>query len=276
MEATLPTRRAAVQAPADIPIEQLAFSAYRLPPATPEGHRSAPTVYLSLNHWFEAEKFRAYEPELFREALMQPSIKEVRKLAKKNQTRWRFDWAKVRTRALACGLIYASRADAGSARWQADLNAIANMLRPLGLPEPFLGQTALEYVRLRQSPRVVLLGAAAAPSTVVGKKVNALHRRTESAWTLAHWQGRYSCWRIHDWAMSQFVPIEYIADDDSRLTPAALSALAQRCQSAIVFERKGGKTMDRVLRALRALRAERKAQVEIDLFDPDKDTDLTE
>jgi hypothetical protein len=272
MQSTPATTRARPQAVAlELPIEKLPFTAYRLAGAAGQ-QREGPSVFLSLNHWFEAEKFRPYEPELFQEMAMQPTIKEARKLARKHQTKWRFDWPKVRNRVLACGLMYAARADRHSPRWLGDAGEIAAMLRPLDLPEPFLESAARDYIRLRDGPKVVFLGAGVAPSAAVGRKINAIHRRTEAGWTLAHWQGRYGCWRVHDWAVAQILPIVYIGEDDARLTQAAIDDLAGRCQQAVVFERKGGKTMDRVLRALRAAR---KTQVEIDLFDPTKDTELS-
>lgn len=228
-------------------------------------------MFLSLQHWFEAEKFRGYEPALFEEVLMQPTIKEARKLATRNKTRWRFDWVKVRIRVLACGMVYASRADRGSLRWAASAPEIAQMLLPLGLPQAFLGLAAQEYVKLRDSPRVTFLGASRAPSDAVGKRINTIHRRHQAYWTLVHWQGRHGCWRVHDWALKQHLPVEYLGSDDARLTQAATEALADRCQSAVIFEAKGGKTMDKTLRAIRA---QRKAAVEIDLYDLSSSTSL--
>jgi hypothetical protein len=249
----------------DIPIEKLSFPAYRLT-GVEGGDRLARSVFLSLNHWFEAEKFRAFHRELFDEVLHQPTAKEARKFAKRNQGQWRGDWLAVRVRAMACGLVYASWADRDSQRWNAPAQEIAQFLAPLGLNERFLNQVALEFVRLRSAPRIAFLGAAVAPPDAVGRRVNMVHKRADRAWTLAHWQGRHGSWRVHDWALAQYIPISYAGQAGGRLNATQLEQFATACDQAVVFETRRGKSMDAVIRALRAVR---RIQVELDLFAPE-------
>lgn len=243
----------------DIPIANLSFSAYRLPG---EHGRQQPAAFISLAHWFEAEKFRAFHRELFDEVMLCPSIKEARKLATRNRSQWRGDWLAVRVRAMACGMVYASRSEPLSTRWQGSAEDIAKFLAPLGLPERFLLGAATEYVRLRNASMVAFLGANSAPHDVVGKRINVIHKKADRAWTLLHWQGRHGCWRVHDWALSQFVPIVYTGENNARLNADGLSKIGARCKSVVVFEARGGKLMDATIRALRLA----KIPVELDLY----------
>lgn len=120
-------------------------------------------------------------------------------------------------------------------------------------------------MRLRQAPKVAFLGAEKAPRELVGKKINALHRRHAAAWQLVHWCGRHTSWLIHHWAVAQLVPVHYMGEDDERLSEAAAKRLANTADIVVVFESKGGKSMDKILRVLRAQRA---CAVELDLYDP--------
>lgn len=254
-----------------IPVERLSFSAYRLPIGEPGGIYSAPAAFLSLGQWFEAEKFRAFHPELFEQVLLAPTVREARRLAKSHQANWRGDWLGVRTRALACGLIYASRADRHTERWQGDPAEIAAELAPLELPERFVLSAAHEFVRLRESPLIAFFGAEGAPPETVGRRVNLVHKKAERAWTLAYWQGRHGSWRVHDWAVSQYIPIRYLGEDRGRLNPAAYAKLRDAKVQTVVFEKRKGKTMDSVIRGLRLA----KIPVELDLYATDDNPALT-
>jgi hypothetical protein len=245
-----------------IPIEKLSFLAYRLPVGQPGGEYAPPAAFLSLAHWFEAEKFRAFHRELFDQVMLCPSAREARRFAKAHQALWRGDWLGVRSRALACGMLYAARAEAMSTRWLGGAEDIARELAPLGLPARFLLGSCNEFVRLRDAPRFVFLGAEAAPPDVVGRRVNAVHKRAERAWTLACWTGRHGSWRIHDWAVAQHVPIMYVGADRNRLGLAGVEQLRSIHTNAVVFERRKGKAMDTVIRALRTA----KLSVELDLY----------
>jgi hypothetical protein len=120
----------------------------------------------------------------------------------------------------------------------------------------------MEFVRLRDAPRFAFLGAAASPPALVGRKVNLVHKRTDRAWSLSHWSGRHGSWRVHDWAVAQYVPIAYLGHDDARLGVRGVDELRTSGATAVVFERRKGKAMDAALRALRHA----KVPVELNLY----------
>lgn len=248
-----------------IPIDQLSFSAYRLPLGRPGAAYASPCAFLSLAHWFEAEKFRAFHRDLFDQVMLYPTAREARRFAKAHQAHWRGDWLGVRARALACGMVYVARADGMTRRWRGTAEEVANELAPLELPPRFVLAACTEFIRLRDAGRFVFLGGDAAPPDIVGRRVNLVHKRVERAWTLAYWTGRHGCWRVHDWAVAQFVPIVYVGVDRDRLGQAGVEQLRAGGVSAVIFERRKGKAMDSVIRALRAA----KVPVEPDLYMPD-------
>jgi hypothetical protein len=170
--------------PREVPIEALSFPAYRL--ADADGMRRRPAAFQSLGHWFEAEKFRAFQPDLFDVVMLQPSVKEARKFATQHQPQWRGDWLGVRTRALACGMYYAWQADPAPERWMASASDIIDLLAPLGLPSRFVPGAATEFIRLRAAQRIAFLGAGAAPQDVVGRRVNMVHKKQNGrgAWSI--------------------------------------------------------------------------------------------
>ncbi len=243
-----------------IPIENLSFPAYRLPGAS--GEYGTPAAFISLAQWFEAEKFRPFHRELFDQVMLAPTIREARSFAKKHQTHWRADWLGVRTRALACGMMYASRVDAHKERWSGTAEEIAAALAPINLPARFLLSAAQDFDQFRDAPRVLFLGARLAPSDVVGKRINLIHKRAALFWNLAYWQGRHGCWRVHDWAIKQQIPISYLGSDHDRLTGKCIEALRSAVSQVVVFEQRKGKAMDAVLRGLRTS----KIPLELDIF----------
>lgn len=243
-----------------IPIQNLSFSAYR--PAFRDGSHGQRSIFLSLAHWFEAERFRAFAPELYAQVLHQPTIKEARNFAKRHLNQTRGDWMAVRARALACGMVYAYWADQDHPRWSTDPETLVSHLAPLGIAERITAEAAAEFLRLRSAARIVFLGAAASSPEAVGKRVHQVNKRASGAWQLTYWQGRHSCWQIHDWAIQQFIPVRYLGQDNDRLKPDRLSDLIAHADQAVVFEARGGKRMDAVIRALKAS----KLPLEIDFY----------
>lgn len=253
----------------DIPITNLSFPAYRL--VGDGGVRLEPASFLSLVHWFEAEKFRAFAKDLYQEALHSPSIKEVRRFSAAHQRHWRGDWLAVKQRALACGMVYAARSDPGSKRWLGEAEELAQALLPLGFEERLLAAACAEYVRLRNSQSISFLGGGAAPPDHIGKRVHAVHKKAEGYWRLAHWMGRHGSWQIHDWAIQQYVPVSYHGGNASRLATSQIVGLTRSTDHIIVFEQRKGKVMDRVIRQIREMRR----SLELDLYLPDLADDLT-
>lgn len=250
-----------------IPIEKLSFAAYRLQSGDV---RQAPSAFISLAHWFEAEKFRAFHRELFDEVMLCPTVRDAKKFATKNKANWRGDWLGLRLRALACGMHYAYLADPTPERWKGTPESIASMLAPFEFPEKFVLGASMAFVGLRDAGTVSILGASTAPSDVVGKRINQVHKRADRLWKLLHWQGRHGCWKVHDWALSQYVPIQYAGADDARLNDEAITMLRNRAQNIVVFEARGGKRMDATIRALRLA----KAPMELDLYRVEGDSAL--
>jgi hypothetical protein len=70
---------------------------------------------------------------------------------------------------------------------------------------------------------------------------------------------------VHDWALGQFVPIQYLGVDGARLAADHAVNLGAKCDIVVVFEARRGKGMDTVIRKLRACKT---TQVELDLFAP--------
>lgn len=246
----------------DIDVNRLAFPAYRL--FTDSGDRSL--MFSNLALFFEAEKFRGVQPELFNQVLHSPSIKEARKLTKRHQALWREDWAGVRLRVLATGIQYMAWADTGSERWHdASPDNIAQHLAPLGLPSKFLLHAATEFVTLRDAPHYCFLMAPGTPDDVIGRKLNTLHRKYGRKWGIMHWDGRHGNRRVHDWALNQYLPIRYFGVLGERLHLPTLSKLLTQTNAKVcVFETRGGKNMDAVIQHLRPYRS----QFELEFFQP--------
>lgn len=242
-----------------IPLGRLSFPAYFHESETKQRVRSG---FLSLAHFFESEKYRGKDAALYDAALHSPTIRELRKVTKRNQSLWREDWAGVRGRVLVCGMRYASWADPNPERWTTEPERLTAELIELGFPAKFSIAAVQEFARLRDSPTWVFFGADKAPPDVIGKRVNAIHRKNFRAWTLCHWLGRHSNWRIHDWALNQFIPISYRGANGESLTPTEIDRLLQVSTNACIFEQRGGKDLDAVIRHLRGARF----PLEMDLY----------
>lgn len=252
----------------DIQLDKLPFRAYRLPEG--ESNRTDPAVFLSLGHWYEAEKFRAFAKHLFQESMHMPTVKEARQHAKRHQAHVRGDWLAVQSRALACGMVYASQADVHSSRWSGTASQIARHLGCLDFPPRLVVAACEEFVRLRDSARIAFLGGGNAPHDTVGKRLHNVHRKADGAWRLAYWQGRHGSWQIHDWALQQYIPITYLGEPDSRVNARGQLLMQAAADKVVIFEVRNGKTMDSIIRGLKSL----KVPVELDLFATDTATDL--
>lgn len=248
---------------ADIPLDKLSFRAYRL--SLDPADRAQPAAFLSLGHWYEAEKFRAFARDLFLESMHMPSIKEARQHAKRNQTHVRGDWLAVQSRALACGMVYASLADKHASRWNGTPAQIAAHMACLDFPARLTIAACTEFVKLRDAPRVAFLGGNAAPHEIVGKRLHGMHRKAGGHWQLAHWQGRHCSWQIHDWAVQQYVPVTYLGTETARMNAQGQQLIQNAADRVVIFEARNGKKMDAILRGLKAL----KLSVELDLYSAD-------
>lgn len=234
-----------------IPLGQLSFPAYV---SESEAKHRTQTGFLTLAHYFEAEKFRGKDQALYEAVLNSPTLRELKKLTKRHQKLWREDWAGVRGRALVCGMQYACWADLSPERWTTEPNRLADELTELGFPAKFSLAAVQEHARMRENATWVFFGSDTAPPDVIGKRVNAVHRKYLRAWSLCHWLGRHSNWRIHDWALNQFIPIRYLGAHGDSLTPGAIDFLLEASTNACIFEQRGGKDLDQVIRHVRGSR----------------------
>lgn len=243
-----------------IPLESLSFPAYYLT----TGPHLAPvrSGFLSLVHYFEAEKFRGVEPSLYEDVMNSPTIREARTLAKRHQNHCRLDWLGVRSRAMVCALQYAAWADLDSARWSQAPRILGQEIIALGFPPKFAEDAATDFAKLRVNPVFVFFGIDKAPPDVLGKRVNLIHRTYLRTWTLTHWLGRHGDWRIHDWAMTQYVPIKYQGKPGDSLSPMEIDALLNISTQACVFEKRGGKELDAIVRQVKG----RKYALAMELF----------
>lgn len=233
-----------------IPLSKVSFQGY-----IPTPRSSERAYFLSLLHFFEAEKFRQSHPDLYLEVLNCPSFRELAKLSRRNQSKWREDWLGIRGRVMICGMRYAQWSDLTPERWVDDETKLILELCELGFPKKFSMAAAAEFKKLATNPTWCFFGVDAAPPDVIGKRVMALHRRHARSWTVNHWLGRHTSWRMHDWALANYIPMRYYGSPGERLTLDAVSRLVTDSTNSCVFEQRGGKSMDSVIRHIKGMKA---------------------
>lgn len=230
----------------EIPLALMGFSGPLVKQRATQRH-----YYLSLMHWFEAEKFRLNAPALSEECLNSHSLRMLKKLSDRHQSSGREDWAMVKMKVLLCGMTYAMWADPEPERW---LNvSIVREMASIGFPERFAQSAFEEFMKLRINPQFVFFGADKAPPEVIGRRLNLIHRKYERKWTCASWIGRHSNWRINDWTREQYIPVMPLGRPGERLTMDKAITLAVG-RHAVVFDQKALKNMDPLIRQLRQLK----------------------
>lgn len=242
-----------------IALARLSFPGYIDTPGTADRLHFA-----SLMHYFEAEKFRGSHPDVFTSIVNSTNLKEVARISKRNMASWRSDWVGVRGRVIMAGMRYAYWADPNPERWTTAPESLASELMELGFPAKFSTAASTEFLRLHLNPTWCFFGVDHAPQDVIGKRVNSLHRKHQRAWSVNHWLGRHTSWRLHDWMLSQFIPMRYYGAPGARLTPEVVERIVKDSSSACVFEMRGGKSMDRTIRQIKAL----KATLEMEFYSP--------
>lgn len=207
--------------------------------------------YLSLMHWFEAERFRQNEPALSEECLNCHTLRMLQKLASRHQSKGRDDWAMVRMRVMLCGMTYAMWADPDPSRWQDE--SIVQEMTNIGFPERFAQSAFREFIKMRSSPQIMFFGVDKAPPEVIGRRLNLIHRKYERQWTCALWIGRHANWRINDWLREQSIPVVPLGQPGERLTIERSIELTDG-RHAVVFDQKSLKSMDPLIRQLRLMK----------------------
>ena len=208
--------------------------------------------YLSLAHWYEAAKFMPGHPEL-RDAVGHcPTVKEARKFAKARQAQWRSDWNLVRHRVLIAGMGFLSldRPDLQLPAW--NTSRLSEEMSEMGLPVKFVSQCLEKFQAWGAGPKIATVGADKAPEQVVGRKMSKLVEAHPS-WTLLSFCNGRAAWRVHDWALSMYVPVAYVGTPTSRTSTGLRDELITGCDRLVVFETKGGRSHDAVIRRAKML-----------------------
>lgn len=220
-------------------------------------------VYLTLAHWYEGAKFMPHKPDLREALLFSPSIKEARKFSRLRQVQWRPDWNVTRHTVLIAGLGMMALQRPEMGLLTCDLGDIRSGLGPLGLPDRFVETVLERFDDWRGAPRIATFGAAAAPESVVGMKLAKMIAPMPS-WTLVTPCNRAAAWRVHDWALTHYVPVLYLGTPSDRTSRQMAKAIVDRCDQVIVFEQRREKNFDHVLQLAKLA----KKKISLELYDP--------
>jgi hypothetical protein len=220
-------------------------------------------VYLTLVHWYESAKFMPAHPELRDALLFCPTLKEAHKYAARRQAQWRPDWSATRSSVLVAGLAMLSlqRPDLGLAT--CDLSALREGLAPMGLPARFVEACLERFDIWRESPKIATFGAEIAPESTAGQKLTKIVTPMPT-WTLVAPCCRRAAWRVHDWALTHYVPVSYVGGPDDRMSRALAISVVDAADQVIVFEERRAKRFDHVLQHAKLA----KKKVTLELYDP--------
>ncbi len=209
--------------------------------------------FQTLCHWYEIARFdEQVVPDVVEAARLMPSTKTVRRFASRHQTKWKADWQLIRPRVLMQGLFMLYLQNRDDPVWNLPAQDVTHLLHEHGIHDRFATTVVEHFLAIRNAPRILVVGAATAPPKEVGKKINALHKRLAGTWVLAFWMGKHVSWEVHDWADSQRLGILPIGEHGQRIATPSLEQMLERSDQALIFERRGGKTMDRLVRACKA------------------------
>jgi hypothetical protein len=231
-----------------------------VPPAKAAARRQQ--VYLSLVHWYEAAKFMPHKPELRDAALFSPSIKEVRKFARVRQETWRSDWPVTRHSVLIAGLGMLALQRPEMELRTCPIDVVKAGLAPMQLPERFVDTCLERFDVWRRAPRICVFGADVAPSSAVGARMAKLVAPMPN-WTLVTTCNRKTAWRVHDWALAHYIPVEYLGTPSERASRPLATAVIAASDQVVVFEERKQKRFDHVLQTAKAL----KRKIALELYD---------
>jgi hypothetical protein len=219
-------------------------------------------VYLSLVHWYEAAKFMPHRPLLRDALLFSPSIKEARKFARAREGTWRSDWPVTRHSVLAAGLGMLTLQRPEMELRSCPVGAVRAGLAPLLLPDPVLDSCVERFALWRAAPRICVFGADLAPCQLVGARLARLVAPLPN-WTLVSTCGLRTAWRVHDWALQQYVPVEYHGTPSQRPGRRLTAAVIAASDQVVVFEERAQKRFDGVLQLAKHL----KRKISLELYD---------
>jgi hypothetical protein len=99
----------------------------------------------------------------------------------------------------------------------------------------------------------------------VGKKLSKVIQN-KPTWTLVSLCNSQTAWRVHDWALANYVPVKYVGQPKLRTSAAVINAQIENSDQLVVFELKGGKKADTIIQKARA----KKVSVTLELYAPDE------
>ena len=219
-------------------------------------------VYLSLAHWYEAAKFMPHKPEMRDILLFSPSIKEARKFARLRQNHWRPDWSVTRHTVLVAGLGLLTIQCPNLGLRTCDLQLVRDGLRDLELPDRFVDGVLERFDKWRHAPRIATFGAAIAPESLVGTRLSKLVSPLPN-WTLITPCHRAAAWRVHDWALTHYVPVQYVGNPADRASRHLAALIVHQTDQVVVFEQRKQKSFDHVLQLAKSL----KKTISLELYD---------
>lgn len=220
--------------------------------------------YMSLAHWYECAKFMPAHPELRDGVLFCPTAKEARKFAKARQAQWHANWNLVRHQVLIAGLGFLSidRPDLDLANWPDE--KLQQQLASLKLPDWWTALCITKFKEWATGPRIGTYGAHTAPSGIVGKKMSKVVQN-KPTWTLVSLCNSKAAWKLHDWSLSLYIPVQYVGTPQSRNTSTLLDEMVSASDQLVVFEVKGGKNADGIIKRARGARV----TLTLELYSPE-------
>lgn len=240
-------------------LRELLSSSFFGPLVLAPGQKSAPRAqrgrnfYPTLVHWYESARFMPHRPDLRDLVLQYPTAKEVRKLAKANEAVWRSDWNLVSPRILTLGLCLLVLEGSCPVLEACDAPELSAALEPLGLPQTITEGCVERFLAWRAGPKIGVYGAHSAPESIVGRKLASVVSNRPD-WTLVSLCNSRTSWRVHDWALSLYLPVRYVGNTDSRMTSALGRQLVASVDKLVVFEQRGERKADAILQYARSLK----------------------
>lgn len=192
-----------------------------------------------------------HRPDLRDLVLQYPTAKEVRKLAKANEPVWRSDWNLVSPRILTLGLCLLALERSCPVLDTCEAPDLSAALVPLGLPESITVGCVERFLAWRSGPKIGVYGAHSAPEAIVGRKLASVVSNRPD-WTLVSLCNSRTSWRVHDWALSLYLPVLYVGDTGSRMTSGLGRQLVDSVDKLVVFEQRGERKADAILQYARA------------------------
>jgi len=221
-------------------------------------------VYLSLAHWYEAAKFMPHAPAHRDAVAFCPTVAEARKYARLREPEWRSDWQMTRHSVLIAGLAMLTLQRPELELQKVPLDGLKGALSGhlKKVPERFVDACLGRFDQWRTAPRIAVFGAEAAPNDVVGTRMAKLVAPMPS-WTLITTSHRRTPWTLHDWALSHYVPVQYVGQADARASRPLARQVVEAADHVIVFEQRRDKRFDHVIQHGKEL----KRKLTLELYD---------